>query len=308
MDLENLKYFIVVAQLQHMSHAAEELNISQPALSMCIRKLESELGVSLFDRVGKSISLNSAGKVFLRDSQEIIRMFEDSRRRLRVLGGTRTTIKLNSSSMASFPKLMSTIYSSSNGLFIEKVDVPISRLADSIESGEVDLSVIGSKVTDSRLNCKLLTDDELVMLVPGSHRFASRRSAELLEFAGDNFVYSGKAGTFKSELALFSAKAGFAPKLVYQCFSIADLVDAVKHGNLVALAPLRALAAYDTGDAVAISISEPVCTSHLYMYWSRNAPDSSPLSAVRDSVIQYFKSSIPVVVDGKARMRFDAVT
>lgn len=65
MEWQQLEYFRVVARLEHFGQAARELAISQPALSRSISKLEEELGVTLFDRMGRSVYLNSFGRVFL---------------------------------------------------------------------------------------------------------------------------------------------------------------------------------------------------------------------------------------------------
>lgn len=65
MDLNQIKYFILTAQLQNMSKAAQVLNIEQPSLSKSISNLEKELGTQLFDRSGKKLILNERGKAFL---------------------------------------------------------------------------------------------------------------------------------------------------------------------------------------------------------------------------------------------------
>ncbi|RNB78718.1 LysR family transcriptional regulator [Brevibacillus nitrificans] len=65
MEWQQLEYFRVVARLEHFGQAAKELAIPQPALSRSISKLEEELGVPLFDRMGRSVYLNSFGRVFL---------------------------------------------------------------------------------------------------------------------------------------------------------------------------------------------------------------------------------------------------
>lgn len=70
MDTSSLKYFITVAQLQHMSRAAEQLNITQPSLSASIKRLESELGYRLFDRTKHGIRLNEYGRIFLKGVTE----------------------------------------------------------------------------------------------------------------------------------------------------------------------------------------------------------------------------------------------
>ena len=72
MDLTQLRYFKKLATLEHLTRAAEELYISQSTLSMSISRLESELEVSLFDRIGRGIRLNAFGKAFLEEAVEAL--------------------------------------------------------------------------------------------------------------------------------------------------------------------------------------------------------------------------------------------
>lgn len=78
MNIEQLRYFQLTASFQHMSKAADMLNISQPALGSNIRRLEIELGVPLFDRVGRNIVLNSYGEEFLKSANSIIDIWSEA--------------------------------------------------------------------------------------------------------------------------------------------------------------------------------------------------------------------------------------
>lgn len=72
MELRHLRYFVVVAEEEHMTRAAQRLKIQQPPLSSQIRDLEQYLGVQLFDRTPRSIRLNAVGQVFLEDARELL--------------------------------------------------------------------------------------------------------------------------------------------------------------------------------------------------------------------------------------------
>lgn len=87
MDLLQLKYFQVVARLEHMTRAAEELHISQPSLSKMISRLEKHLGVPLFDRHGKQIRLNRFGKIFLNRVDRVFAELEEGQYELADLTG-----------------------------------------------------------------------------------------------------------------------------------------------------------------------------------------------------------------------------
>ncbi|MED2795985.1 LysR family transcriptional regulator, partial [Bacillus wiedmannii] len=80
MELLQLHYFLKVAKLEHMTQAAQELRIAQPALSKTIARLEEDLGVPLFDRQGRKIRLNSFGKAYLKKVEKALMLLEEGRK------------------------------------------------------------------------------------------------------------------------------------------------------------------------------------------------------------------------------------
>ena len=87
MELMQLRYFQVVALNQHITRSAEQLNVSQPAISVVISRLESELGVPLFDRSGRSIVLNAYGEVFLSRVNRILLDIDNAKKEINEMKG-----------------------------------------------------------------------------------------------------------------------------------------------------------------------------------------------------------------------------
>ena len=85
MELLQLKYFQILAEYQHMAHAAEALNIAQPTLSKSISRLEFDLGVKLFDRRGRNIQLNECGATFLQHVNNIFYQLDEGMQELNAI-------------------------------------------------------------------------------------------------------------------------------------------------------------------------------------------------------------------------------
>lgn len=87
MELLQLKYFQTAARLQHISRAADELNVTQPSLSITISRLEDELGVRLFDRKGRNVKLNKAGQAFLDRVNTVFCELESAKEEVQEISG-----------------------------------------------------------------------------------------------------------------------------------------------------------------------------------------------------------------------------
>ncbi len=85
MEWEQLEYFQTLAQMQHVTKAAKSLSITQPALSRSIARLENHLGVPLFDRHGRSITLNQYGHIFLRRVQAMMKEYTEGKEEIQAL-------------------------------------------------------------------------------------------------------------------------------------------------------------------------------------------------------------------------------
>jgi DNA-binding transcriptional LysR family regulator len=146
-ELRHLRYFVGVAEEASVSKAAERLHISQPALSRQIRDLEAELGLPLFDRVGRSIELTADGEDLLRRSREVLAQAEGVRDRARALRGgvvgvlrVGATPQMTQSVLASF---LARYGRSRPGIEVQLTDAGGVRLLDLVEEGALHLAVSG---------------------------------------------------------------------------------------------------------------------------------------------------------------------
>ncbi|SFC88903.1 regulatory helix-turn-helix protein, lysR family [Bacillus sp. OV322] len=122
MELLQLKYFQTVARLEHMTHAAEELKIAQPSLSKTISRLEEDLGVPLFDRIGRQIKLNQYGKTFLTRVDRIFMELGEAKRELEYLSGLHLgMVQLAISIPSILPDLISSFLAQHKNIFFQQL-------------------------------------------------------------------------------------------------------------------------------------------------------------------------------------------
>ena len=142
MELLQLKYFQTVAKLEHITKAAEVLQIAQPSLSKTITRLENDLGVPLFDRHNRQIKLNHFGKMFLQRVDKALMELEEGQREVQELAGLKKgSITLASSISKILPELMRGFMSKYPDVHFKQVIKPISEMKNQNPSAMRDFFI-----------------------------------------------------------------------------------------------------------------------------------------------------------------------
>ena len=187
MNLEQLRYFVMVAQLEHYGRAAKALYITQSALSNSIRRLEIELGVSLFDHVGRNVVLTPQGKKFLSSVSVVLNKLDNAVNDIKELA------KLNNScirigAVASLMRgFLSGLLNAYNEKIPNKLMFDISQKGSTKEcitalrSGQLDVAFCGYPVNEPGLEWLPLLPQNTVAAVCKSHPLASNKSVSLKE-------------------------------------------------------------------------------------------------------------------------------
>jgi DNA-binding transcriptional LysR family regulator len=303
LDLNQLEYFLKVASLEHMSKAAEELNISQGALSSNIRRLEAELGVELFTRKGRSIQLNDCGAYLYRELTPIIEQLGDTFNALRDMHSEQwNEIVIDAEPMYTFPGLLDRVYqiSADSKLTLRNVRYPVNELFPKLLENEVDFAVMGIDINSPKMEKLLLSRDELVMLVHNSHSLAGVESAPLTSFAGDFFAVKEKAGlpaSYDLVSEQYCKMAGFKPNVVFKSPSRQELVDSVRSRHYVMVTPINAISQYRLDGLSVIHISDIECYACLWMYWKKGKRERPQVQAVRQAVIDFYNERSQSLAD-----------
>ncbi|HEX3028960.1 MAG TPA: LysR family transcriptional regulator [Clostridia bacterium] len=241
MEWQQLEYFQTVANLQHMTLAAETLKLSQPALSRSISRLENELGVPLFDRQGRSIVLNRYGKRFLKHVNRILYEYEESKREIQDLvnpeKGEVSLGFLHTIGAAYVPDLIKGFSCKYPGIKFQLHQNSTHTLLNELISGEIDLCMLSSTENMPKVEWNHLWSEELFVAVPSSHRLAVLKAIDLEQIANEPLISFKKGyGMRKITDELFN-EAGIKPKITFEGEEVHTVTGLVAAGLGVAFVP-----------------------------------------------------------------------
>ncbi|HYZ16227.1 MAG TPA: LysR family transcriptional regulator [Candidatus Acidoferrum sp.] len=265
MELQMLEYFRVLGRVQHVTRAAEQLGISQPALSRAIARLERELGVPLFHPVGRSIALSSYGEVFLAHVERALDELANGRGRIDEMSGAEGTIALGflrSLAVRFVPDLVQRFGATHAGVRFVFTEDNRERLLEHLETGRIALCLT-VRVESERFAWEPIAEQELIAIVPRSHRFAARDRVALAELAGERFVSFKRGYPIRIQIEQLCEAAGFTPNIVSESDESASVRGLVAAGAGVAIVPRSGA----NDDVATLTITDPGATREIGIAW-----------------------------------------
>jgi DNA-binding transcriptional LysR family regulator len=180
MTLEQLRVFVAVAERQHVTRAAEALNIVQSAVSASIAALEGRHGAKLFNRVGRGIELTEAGALFLAEARAVLARAESAELVLSELGGLkRGALSVHASQTIAgywLPRHLVAFHRAYPGVAIRLSIGNTAQAAAAVRGGEADLGFVEGEVDDPVLISDSIARDQLVIVVGPEHPWGERKS------------------------------------------------------------------------------------------------------------------------------------
>ncbi|RDI64158.1 LysR family transcriptional regulator [Nocardia pseudobrasiliensis] len=287
MDLNSLRQFLVVARLEHLSHAADELRVAQPSLSRTIARLERELRTPLFDRAGR-LRLNDTGKLF-RDHVE--RALGELDAGCRAVGEATTggfgTVRLASETFLTFIGPLAVFKRAHPGVEVELHQIPAAEMPRRLLAQDVDLCVASQSIHADGLEAVQLLDEAVWLAVPLDHPLAERNSVTVEELSEESFIAAG-AGHWQRKLLdqLFAAR-GLTPRIVYEGDELSVIGELVKAGLGIGLVPDLAKRSMPSTAAAWIAVDDPHCRRTLTLYWGSGSHLSAAARGLRGTITDW---------------------
>ncbi|KJR01990.1 LysR family transcriptional regulator, partial [Gordonia sihwensis] len=217
MELRHLRYFAAVADTCHFGRAADRLHIAQPALSYAIRQLEAELGVSLFARTTRQVTLTAAGE-FLKGEVDRILVGIDAAVDgvQRVAAGRSGVVRLGLTGIAVFshlPRIARAVRSELPHVELRIVsDLLTPDQCDRLRDGAIDLGVLRPPVVGEGIEVRTIDVEPLVLAVASDHRLAVEPVVSVDDLRSESFVMYDSRDSAVNEAAVRTCRtAGFVP-------------------------------------------------------------------------------------------------
>ncbi|HEX5687632.1 MAG TPA: LysR substrate-binding domain-containing protein [Ideonella sp.] len=294
MTLTELRYIVAVARERHFGRAAEACFVSQPTLSVAIKKLEEELDMKIFERGSNEVTMTPLGEAVVRQAQQVIEQAQ----------GIREIAKRGKDPLAG-PLRLGIIYTIGPYLLPELVKNAIEhtpqmplilqenftvKLLDMLRTGELDCAIMAEPFPDTGLAIAPLYDEPFMAAVPRTHPLASRERITSEELKRETMLLLGTGHCFRDhvlevcpEFARFSSDAEGIKKS-FEGSSLETIKHMVASGMGVTVVPALSVPREPQTHVVFIPFAEPVPTRRVVLAWRKTFTRYEAIAALRNAV------------------------
>ena len=230
MTLTELKYVIAVAREKHFGRAAESCFVSQPSLSVAIKKLEEELGVPIFERRTPDITVTPIGTAIIEQAQKVLEesrlIAEIAKRGQDPLSGPIRLGMIYTVAPYLMPELVQKIATIAPKIPVYLEETYTSELITQLRTGAIDVAIMADTISDTGFMTQVLYQESFVVAVPSHHPWVNRNYIGPQELRDQTMLLLGAGHCFRDQII------GICPDLVRANIGIADVQRTVEGSSL----------------------------------------------------------------------------
>ena len=296
MDIRHLKYFQAVAEELSFSRAARRLRIAQPALSRAVQEAERDLGVKLFDRTRRRVSLTPAGAVLLQETGVLLERLEESLRRVRrTAAGEEGELRLGYIGPPTKPflgRILAEYRRRYPRVSVHLEERTPERVWETVAKGRLSIGLTRPVLAHESLGLHtlLLRNERLCAALPKAHSLASRKSIPWKALSREPVVLLARREGASSHDAILAAcrEAGFLPRIIHSPSLIGTVLSYVEAGAGIGIVPESVVTGEENSSVVAIPLT-PTHAVPLVMVWGKDR-EAPPEAAFRGLIRDWLAS------------------
>lgn len=285
MTLTDLRYLVALARERHFGRAAERCHVSQPTLSIAIKKVEDELGLALFERHRHEVLVTPGGEGIIRQAQRVLEEMD-------VLNGAARAarnqfadpLRLGAIFTVApdlFPPLVRTLKAGGTGLMLYLEENYTHVLADKLAGGELDAIVVARPFEAPETQVEALYREDFQLLLPEGHAWNRRKHIPSSELEAGDLLLLGEGHCFRDQvLQACPHLAGGPGNAMGPATSLATLRHMVASGLGLTLVPASAVPALTEGGDVMARPLQPAPSREIVLAWRRRFPRPQAIKAL----------------------------
>ncbi len=286
MKIAQLEYFCAATRLQSITRAAEELYVTQPAISSAIKELEKEFNVKLFIRNKNHLYLTQEGEAFYQKAQDLLEHYKQTKELFSDLGQNVHAIKIGIPPLLStifFPKMLIDFREKYPNIPIELYEYGSLRATTLTQEGVLDLAIVNASFYHkSKVNVLPIMNDHIVFCVSRHHRFAKEKSITLNQLIDEPMILFNTDSVLNKILQAEFDKAKARPNIILQASQLYTIKNFIKE-NLGGAFLYSSLIQNDP-NIVGIPIT-PIITQEIGLIWRKD----NYVSSNAEKFIQFIK-------------------
>ena len=217
MELYQLRCFIEVARYENMTVAAQKMYVSQSSLSKTIQRLEQNLGVQLFDRVGSNIRLNDYGRLLVDSAEQILAKVDSAERMLRQMrSGEGGSVAVGSTLFVYLDELIENFILSNPGISVKTVSGTADSLQQLLLSGSIDLIISTYPFQIPEFHEIELFKEPMGVCMTPEHPLAASESVSINDLRNENFIVNNPSSDKGNQTLRVCEAAGFKPNIIFE--------------------------------------------------------------------------------------------
>ena len=287
MDIKDMRAFYAIVEEGNISHAAQRLDIAQPALSRQMKRLETSLGVQLFERGSRRIRLTDAGRVMYSRVEHILGMVDGTVREITEIGsGIAGSVRLGTittSGALLLPELISEFHSRYPNVTYQIWEAEGARILELLDNRVIEIGITRTQVDSKVYESIVLPNEPLVLIMNKEQEIgAASDKVELKELKDHPIIIPLR---WQSVFIANCRKLGFEPNIVCVSDSIVQDLLLAKMGMGMALLPVSSKTLLTDGNLIYKKLIEPEMSTHTVIAWLKNRT----LSSSSEHLIRLFR-------------------
>jgi len=296
MTLTELKYIVAVARERHFGRAAEACFVSQPTLSVAIRKLEDELGITIFERGGTEVGVTAIGQQIVSQAQKVLEESANLKELARLghdpLAGALRVGVIHTIGPYLLPKLVPAQIERTPQMPLILQENFTVKLIELLRQGEIDCAIMALPLPDAGLMTQPLYDEEFIVVIPAGHPWADRRSISAEDLKQQNMLLLGSGHCFRDqvlevcpELSRFAASSEGIQR-TFEGSSLETIRHMVAAGIGITVMPRTSVQKEERNNKLLryIPFERPIPDRRVVLAWRKSFPRVAAIEALAQTV------------------------